>query len=323
MSETGEVVSIREFKKSDLDNVLEVAKKSFAEEFEIIGFDPDHIKKMADEIFGISGKIFLGLLTLLGKEPFKLFVAEINGKVVGTTMVNPKGKLGYIGAVMVHPTYRRRGIATKLMKRALNYIRKKKLSRAVLHVVSTNTSAKGLYHKLGFEKFEDTVHLVANIDSLRKPEDVEEVVIRNFEKGDIEATYDLIKHSEDPTHLKVFDFKKEDLKTSFIQRTIHFSTDKKIVAVANNKIVGYVEASYTSAKEAGRIGNIQVHPDMRSKGIEGMLTYAAVDRIKNIGTNKVTGTTLLTRQKLIEKMKQLGFSKRLEMEAMVLEFGPQ
>jgi len=319
MSETGEDVLLREVKKSDLDNVLEVANKSFAEEFEIIGFDPDHIRKIADQMFSVLGKIFLGFLKLLGKEPFKFLVAEANGRVVGTTLVNTKGKVGYIGAVMVHPTYRRRGIATKLMKTALNYIRKKKLSRAVLHVASTNTSAKDLYNKLGFKKFEDTVHLVANINSLRKPKNVEKVLIRNFKKGDIESVYDLIKRSEDPTHLKVFDFKKKDLKTSFTQRIIHFSTDKKIVAVKNNKIVGYIEASYTTAKEAGRIGNIQVHPDVRSKGIEGMLIYAGVDHIKNVETNKVVATTLSTRLKLIEKMKQLGFTKRLEMEAMVLE----
>jgi len=270
-------------------------------------------------MFSVLGKIFLGFLKLLGKEPLRLFVAETDGRVVGTTLVNTRGKVGYIGAVMVHPTYRRTGIATKLMKATLNYIRKKKLKKAVLHVVSTNTPAKGLYHKLGFKKFEDAVHFVANISSLRRPENVEGIQIRNLEKGDIQSVYDLIKHSEDPTHLKVFDFKKKDLKTSLIQRIIHFSTDKKIVAEKNNKIVGYAEASYTTAKEAGRIGNIQIHPDMRSKGIEEMLIYAGVNHIENIGTNKVVATTLTTRLKLIEKMKQLGFTKRLEMEALVLE----
>lgn len=314
-----EDVLIREFKKSDLDNVLEVANKSFAEEFEMIGFDPDHIRKIADQMFSILGKIFLGFLKLLGKEPFKLFVAETNGRVVGTTLVNTRGKAGYIGAVMVHPTYRRKGVATKLMKATLNYVRKKKLSRAVLHVTSTNTPAKNLYNRLGFKKFEDMVHLVANINSLGKLENVEGVLIRNLEKGDIESVYGLISRSEDPTHLKVFDFKKKDLKTSLIQRIIHLSTDKKIVAVKNNKIVGYAETSYTTDKEAGRIGNIQVHPDMRSKGIEGILIYTGVNHIKNVGTNKVVATTLSTRLKLIEKMKQLGFTKRLEMEAMVLE----
>jgi|GEM_PF-1223280 len=320
MSKDEEDVLIRDFKKSDLDNLLEVAKKSFAKEFEISGFDPDHIREMVNKMFSFWGKIILGFLKLMGKEPFKLFVAEADGKLVGTTMVNIKGKIGYIVAVMVHPIYRRKGIATKLMKNALNYTQKKKLSRAILDVVSTNIPAKGLYRKLGFEKFESVVHLVANINSLQRPQNVEDVQIRNFEKKDMEAVYDLIKRSEDPTHLKVFDFKKKDLEFPLIKRITRFTTDKKTVAAKNDRIVGYTEASYTTAEEAGRIRNIQLHPNMRSKGIEDILIYAGVDHIKNGGASRIIATALSTRQELVEKMKQLGFKKSLEMEGMVLEF---
>lgn len=320
MSKDREDVLIRDFKKSDLDDLLEVAKKSFAKEFEISGFDPDHIRKMADKMFSLLGKIFLGLLKLMGKDPFKLFVAEADGKLVGTTMVNIRGKIGYIAAVMVHPICRRKGIATKLMKNALNYAGKRKLSRAILHVVPTNTPAKGLYHKLGFKKFENTVHLVAEMDFLRKQKKVKGILIKNFEKRDTEAVYDLIKCSEDPTHLEIFDFKKKDLGTPLIKRMVHLSTEKKIVAVHNGTIIGYAEASYTTAREAGRIRSIQVHPDMRSRGIEEMLIWAGANHIKKGGTNKIIATTLSAKKKLMEKMKQLGFTKRLEMEAMVLEF---
>ena len=315
----GEDVLIRDFKKSDLDDVLEVGNKSFAQEIEIGGFDPNHARRMADQAFGVLGRIFFGFLRLLGKDPFKFFVAEVGGKVVGTAMLNTKGNMGYISIVMVHPVYRRKGIATRLMKTAINHIRKKKLSRAILHVVSTNAPAEGLYYELGFKKFEDTVYLVADIDSLRKPDNVEGIQIRNFKKKDIAAVYNLIKCSEDPTHLKVFDFKKKDLKTPLIQHVFHFSTDEEIVAVKDGEIVGYTEASYTTAKETGHIRNVQVHPEMRSEGIEKMLISVGVGYIRKVGTNKVMATTLSTRQKLIENMKQLGFEKYLEMEAMVLQ----
>lgn len=315
-----EDVLIRDFKKSDLENFLEVANESFAEEFEIMGFDPDYIRKIADQMFSLLGKILFAFLKLLRKEPFRFFVAETDGRIVGTTLVDRRGKIGYIAAVMVHPDYRKKGIATKLMKSSLNYLRKKKLSRAILHVLPTNTPAKGLYHKLGFKKFENTVHLVAEIDSIKKQQNVKEVLIKNFEKRDTEAVYDLIKCSEDPTHLEIFDFRKKDLGIPLIKRILHFSTDKKIVAVQNETIIGYAEASYTTAKEAGRIRNIQIHPDMKSKEIEDLLIYAGVDHIKKVGTNKIIATTLSTKQELIEKMKQLGFKKSLEMEGMVLEF---
>lgn len=320
MSEIEEDVLIRDFKKSDLHNLLEIANESFAEEFQIIGFDPDHIRKIVNQMFNPLGKLLLCFLKLLGKEPFRLFVAENHGRVVGTTMVNLRGRIGYITTVMVHPACRGTGIATKLMENALNHIRKKKLSKAILNVAATNSPAKGLYDRLGFRKFENAVYLIANIDSLRKPENVEEVLMKSAEKEDIDAIYDLIRCSEDPMHLKIFDFTKKDLKSSFIKRVVRFSKSMKVIAVKNNRIVGYAQASYTAAQEAGRIEDILVPPEMRLKGIEEMLIYAGAERIKKVGTNKVTVTTLLTRQELIERMKQMGFKEFLEMEAMILEF---
>lgn len=318
MNEIWEDVLIRDFKRSDLDSLLEVANESFAEEFEISGFDPDRIREVVHRMFGALGKIISAFLRLFGKTPFKLLVAEVDGRVVASTMVNVREKVGYISTVMVHPLYRRRGIATELMKSALNYIRKKRLSRVVLHVLSTNSSAKTLYHKLGFRKFEGLVYLVADIDSLRKPENVQGIQLKDFHKKDTDAVYELIIRSEDPTHLGVFDFKKKDLKMPLINRLAHFSTDKKIVAKKLDEIVGYIHASYTTAKENGRITNIQVHPEMRLKGIEEMLIYASVNDIKKVGTNKVVATTLLERRELIEKMRELGFKKHLEIDAMVL-----
>jgi hypothetical protein len=41
--ETG--VSVRDFRKRDLRDVLEIANLSFVREFKITGFDPEHVKK--------------------------------------------------------------------------------------------------------------------------------------------------------------------------------------------------------------------------------------------------------------------------------------
>jgi ribosomal protein S18 acetylase RimI-like enzyme len=135
-------VLIRDLRKSDLSDLLGLFPMCFAEEFEISGFDPDHLTDMVNRAFGRTGSLILGLLRLFGKEPVKLLVAEADGKIVGTTIINNRGRSGYISSVMVHPDYRRKGIATRLMTNALNYIRRGKKARAVLHVDSTNASAK-------------------------------------------------------------------------------------------------------------------------------------------------------------------------------------
>lgn len=310
---------IRDFRKSDTDDLLDLLPKSFAEEFEVTGFDPDHVRQMVNQLFGIFGRIFMGLTTLFGKEPVKFLVAEVDNRVVGTTIVNNGGRVGYISTVMVHPDYRRKGIATMLMRNAVDYISKKKMSKAVLHVVSTNIPAKNVYSKLGFNEFENITHLVGEMDSLSRPENTEKVLVRLFQNSDINQVCSLIKVSEDPDHLRVFDFCSDDLKTPLWRRIIHFSTERKMVAMQNDRIVGYAEVSYTTPKEASRIENVQVHPEHRSSGIEGALIAAAIDQIGQCKTKRIRVTVPAMRQELIEIFESLGFRKHLEMEGMFLE----
>lgn len=309
---------IRDFRKSDLDDLLNVASQSFAEEFEVTGFDPDRVREMVNRMFGISGRIFLGILRLSGREPMKFFVAEVGSRVVGMTMVNNRRNVGYISTVMMHPNYRRKGITTRLMKNAIDYIQKKK-NRAVLHVISTNTPAKNLYTKLGFKKFENIAHLVADMDSLSTQKNTPETQIRLFKKNDIDKVYNIIKISEDSNYLKVFGFKKDDLKVSLLQRIFRLSTERKIVAVQNDRIVGYARANYTTSKEAGHIGDIHVNPESRSSEIERALINEAIDQIKQCGTKRIRATVPMMKQVLIETLTNLGFRKHLEMEGMFLE----
>jgi N-acetylglutamate synthase-like GNAT family acetyltransferase len=173
----------------------------------------------------------------LRRQPIKLFVADVNGTVAGETMASLSGKIGYINNVMVHPNFRRKGLGTKLMNATLNYMKTRKLARAVLDVRSENTPTKGLYRKLGFKKFEDTIRLTAKIDSLLSPTRVEMAQIRDFdEKTDIDAVYELMKSSIDPVRFKVYDFKKKDLKTSLMERILHLSTSRGFVAIREKKL---------------------------------------------------------------------------------------
>ncbi|RLI14113.1 hypothetical protein DRO41_06305 [Candidatus Bathyarchaeota archaeon] len=311
---------IRDFCKSDLHDLLDVARLSFAPEFELTGFDVDRIKKLVNQAFGPIGRIFLGFSKIFGKERFKFFVAEVNSRVVGGTMVTKHGRIGYISTVMVHPAYRRKGIARRLMESALNYIHKRNMRRAVLHVVSTNVPAKNLYTKLGFKEFEKITYLVSDTDSLSELENIEGVQVRSFQKDDINAVYSLMKSSEDPKHLEILDFKKDDLKTPLITRVFHLFRESRMVALYHNKVIGYVQATYTTANEAGRIINIQVHPKMRGKGVEELLISSAINEIKKkIGVKKILGTASLKRPELIVAMERLGFKKHFELSGMFLE----
>jgi ribosomal protein S18 acetylase RimI-like enzyme len=316
---TKDRVLMRDFRKSDLNDLLDLFPRCFAKEFEVTGFDPDHVRSMVNRAFGKTGRLFLGLSRLFGREPMRFLVAEVDSKVVGTTIVNSRGKVGYISSVMVHPDYRRKGIATRLLKDATAHILRKRMRRAVLHVDSTNTPAIDVYTKLGFRPFEHIAHLIGETDSLSALEDTDEIKTRPVQKDDFDEVYNLIRVSEDPNRLKIFDFSKDNLKTPFLQRLLHFSTQKKIVAIFDGKIVGYAETSYTTPKQAGSISSIHAIAQNRSGEVERVLVSAGIKEIRKGGTNRIRVTVSSVKQELIETLKSLGFRESLAMDGMFIE----
>jgi ribosomal protein S18 acetylase RimI-like enzyme len=312
-------VLIRDFRKSDLDDLLILLPLSNAEEFRVTGFDPDHVRALVNRLYGWKARILLGLLRLFGKEPLKFLVAVVDDKFVGTTVIETSGKAGSISVVMVHPDFRRRGIATKLMTTAIDICRRKKKVRAVLGVLSENAIAKDLYEKLGFKMFESSVYLVGESGSLSAVKDVADVEVRPFDDRDLDDVYELIVASEDPVRLKIHDFDKKSLKVPFLQRFFRSSNQIKLVAVRDDKVVGYAEASYTTPNETARIGFLYVNSESAGLGVEKVLVNAARLEIEKAGVEKFRVVVPSMRQALIDAVKDFGFKEALVVDGMVLE----
>jgi len=310
---------IRDFKKEDFEDVIECTVKSFTDEFDITGFDPDKWRKLVRRRFSISGRALFALMRLFNREPMKFFVADMDGKVVGTTVLSRSKNGGYISTVMTHPDFRRKGIAMSLLKTAVDYARKRKLANVILHVSSVNDSAKDLYRKLGFEKFEESLYLTGSVDLLIESGKIDEGQVRDYQKSDEDQVYELIKGSRDPKSLEVYDFQKKDLRTSFWVRMFRVGTLKKIVAVQDGEIVGYASLGYTSEREAGRIGSLDVSSEMVSKGVAEELVKTGADYVRLCGTKTVLVEVALRNEELVKRLQNLGFKRRLVFEGMVLE----
>lgn len=71
--------------------------------------------------------------------------------IVGTGYLRPWMRSVEISDVMVHPNYRRQGIASALMRALIECARTHKYRTVQLTCETTNTPALTLYRKLGFE----------------------------------------------------------------------------------------------------------------------------------------------------------------------------
>jgi predicted GNAT family acetyltransferase len=87
---------------------------------------------------------------LLAHEPEGCFVAEWNGTLAGTATTTSYGtELAWIGMVLVHPEFRRRGIGKALLERCLSYLRQRNVRCIKLDATPLG---KPLYVQLGFEE---------------------------------------------------------------------------------------------------------------------------------------------------------------------------
>lgn len=94
---------------------------------------------------------------------YKGFVAELDDKIIGSAscqilelypMVSDQYQKGYIWGVYVEPSYRRQGVATELMQKAMNYLKDIGCTKAVLHA---SEQGKLLYSSLGYTESNEMV----------------------------------------------------------------------------------------------------------------------------------------------------------------------
>ena len=86
-------------------------------------------------------------------------VAEMDGQMVGSVIGTHDGRKGWINRLAVHPSYRHRGLAKKLVAEVED-----RLSQVGLEVIAglieqSNTASLQLFQSLGYERMSDIVYL--------------------------------------------------------------------------------------------------------------------------------------------------------------------
>ena len=126
------VCYIRPATRQDMPYVFQIEKLSFVHYF------PYHL-----------------LESLRHKAKDLFLIYEQDGHVLGYTVaVLPSKDIAHLVSIAVHPNYRRRGIATKLIKELLKRLREKSISYVYLEVDVMNEAAIRLYQKFGFTTVE-------------------------------------------------------------------------------------------------------------------------------------------------------------------------
>jgi ribosomal protein S18 acetylase RimI-like enzyme len=103
----------------------------------------------------------------LTRNPGLSFVARSEGRIVGCAMSGHDGRRGYLQHVAVDPAYRRRGVATILVRRCVAALGAEGIDKIHLDVIAGNHLAQSYWTYLGWKRRDDIVRFsfTASTDS--------------------------------------------------------------------------------------------------------------------------------------------------------------
>lgn len=132
------MVNIRVMTTADYDGICDVWK------------DHDGINPVDDSLEGFA--------KYLKRNPTTSFVAEDNGRIVGTILAGHDGRRGLFHHVVVLPEYRGKGIGKMLAESAMEALKKEGVTKVLLVVFKDNDIGNGFWEHIGFTARNDLVY---------------------------------------------------------------------------------------------------------------------------------------------------------------------
>ena len=99
-----------------------------------------------------------GIQRFLNRNPETCFVALAEQTVIGVIIAGNDGRRGYIYHTAVDPDHRHQGIATELVNKAMDALKKLDINKTALVVFSKNTDGNAFWEKSGFTSRQDLVY---------------------------------------------------------------------------------------------------------------------------------------------------------------------
>jgi mycothiol synthase len=237
-----------------------------------------------------------GLSDALGRPGFApqkdLFVADFNATLVGYLGVTIEaGIQRALLEGMVHPEHRRKGIATQLFSSSVQRARAAGVKVAQISVLETNTAAKSLLTKLGFQFIRNFFEMRLDIQSTRLPAVRQDAITRRRLKP---AEENLLTEIQNRCFTGTWGFNPNT--TEEIAYRLHMqgrSPDDVILTFLEDRLAGYcwtlinAEENAKSEKKKGLIHMLGVDPDYRNRDIGKAVLLNGLEDLRGRGADVV------------------------------------
>lgn len=99
-----------------------------------------------------------GFTRYLKRNPTTSFVAEDNGRIVGTILAGHDGRRGIFHHVVIAPEYRKQGIGKMLVESAMEALKKEGITKVLLVAFTDNENGNAFWEHMGFTERTDLVY---------------------------------------------------------------------------------------------------------------------------------------------------------------------
>jgi ribosomal protein S18 acetylase RimI-like enzyme len=90
-------------------------------------------------------------------------LAEYNGKIIGSIIASHNGRKGWINRLSVHPDFRHKGIAAKLITKAEEFLKQQGIGIYAALVEGWNKPSEQLFKKMNYKEFEGIIYFTKRI----------------------------------------------------------------------------------------------------------------------------------------------------------------
>ena len=222
------------------------------------------------------------------------YVWEENGRVVGNaTLLSTKIPTRFLVVnVAVHPDYRRRGIARKLMHHLHTLARRQQGQELLLQVVKDNAPAVDLYRSLGYRRLGSMTTWASSVPRLRELPlalaDNSYLPVRELRSHEWRQAYELDRSCLHPDLNWPEPLGEDAYKSGLWQRVQNFlngrTAETWVIASPQNELVGL--ASIWSEWGRAHRANVRVHPAWRGQ-LERPLLAKLVRRFKYLARRNI------------------------------------
>ena len=241
-----------------------------------------------------------------------LFVAEWGGSIIGyaSVFLEP-GIQRAILECMIHPSHRRHGVATVLLREVSRHAGEAGSMRMQVCIAQNNLPAKKLASHLGFEFIRYFRELRLDLDAAQLPDlEPSDYIIRSLRPDEAE----ILTQLQNRAFADSWGFNPNTADEIAYRINLSSCSPKNILmAYLKNRPIGYcwtrimIEEKTTADRMKGEIHMLGVDPEFRNKGIGRNVLLAGLAELKSRGVTIVELTADGTDVVALGLYKSVGF----------------